>query len=83
MVDGDWYREMVREGMLPATQDEGPTDVLPGKFVEQTLDGIWIDLPPNIAQLVVPAFFVPSRFIWGIVIGDLAERKKIGFKAAS
>jgi hypothetical protein len=83
MDDGEWYREMMREGMLPATQDNGPSDVLLGKFVEQMLDGIWIDLPPNIAQLRSLLFSFLQRFIWSIVVGDLAERKKVGFKAAS
>lgn len=82
VVDGEWYREMVKQGMLPAGQAGGRADVLPGKFKEQTYDGYWIDLPPELAQLPDPAFFVPARFVLGVGIADFAEvKKRMGFAA--
>jgi hypothetical protein len=79
-VSADWFREIARQGMLPATNETGLTDLVVGKFLEQNHEGIWIDLPENMAQLTVPSLFVPSRYIFAIVIGGVAERKNMGFR---
>jgi hypothetical protein len=73
---------MVKQGMLPAGQASGRAELLPGKFKDQTPEGYWIDILPELAQLPDPAFLVPSRYVLAIGMADFAEAKRnMGFAA--
>ena len=80
-VNGDWYRDLARQQLLPTpVENSGGAEILMGKVDNSKFPhGLLLVLDPALSQLVDPNFFIPWHVILAIAVANEAERREVGF----